>query len=728
MRQEAIGIEPLPAARLATRRRPGGDPGGQTDDHAGRALASPWVWPNLALGVRPRCFRPSREELAWEPLGKPRGVQNLRRISFRSVSSSSNLVLSTQVYHELLACRMRTSMPQRRQLLPWLLLALRTARCIAKLSPFARRPVDGLCGPADAGSNWCLRGLRGGWRLNNASATNWTTAARVCVKYCRSCTRCNYVSISVEKQLCLWYSSCDLDGLDQRGHAATFGTLPVRTVPSQLDRRKRRTNVALNETLGGCTARSTESSLPSKPRRRRASNGATQRTAWNENSSQSSCRPSLFVYSLPDSYRQGGLVGETTDFAGNAEAMAHRGLGPRIKCTQKTFPGLDCDAVALHASYESEIADLFYQRAMGYRCLTRDVTSADLFLVPAFRRGLPTDPLLCAEQGYRGAPSSTGALFTRLALQHGGRLPCNSDGTDHLLMFTVPGLEFETREQLCEFDPWDWRWGRPTRFALEEGGNYSYPPLALSRVDHRLVAPKKDARSVSGLSSVPYSSSVHLGARARAPLPWQTSRPRDRLVAVVLGKRYSNSLAGTQQLRERLGKSCRKATGVCAFLDLTDAPKTGLGGSSSEESMQAALEMYWRATFCLQPGGDTVARKGIVDALLMGCIPVLFHHGQRLMWPWHWGSWVENATVLIQDLKVIMGQVDVVSELQAIPVARIEHMQATLAQHAHRMHYSAIDTAQLPATLGSDRTDAFDVALEGAWRRSSRYREDVYYS
>ena len=85
------------------------------------------------------------------------------------------------------------------------------------------------------------------------------------------------------------------------------------------------------------------------------------------------------------------------------------------------------------------------------------------------------------------------------------------------------------------------------------------------------------------------------------------------------------------------------------------------------------------------------------------------------------GKAVEEATVLIQDTKVITGEVDVVAELQAIPRARIERMQATLAQQAHRMHYSAIDTAQLPVALGGARTDAFDLALEGAWRRSARY-------
>ena len=42
---------------------------------------------------------------------------------------------------------------------------------------------------------------------------------------------------------------------------------------------------------------------------------------------------------------------------------------------------------------------------------------------------------------------------------------------------------------------------------------------------------------------------------------------------------------------------------------------------------------------------DSVTRKATLDALLLGCIPVLFHQGQVDQWDWHWGAWVRNATV-----------------------------------------------------------------------------------
>ena len=109
-------------------------------------------------------------------------------------------------------------------------------------------------------------------------------------------------------------------------------------------------------------------------------------------------------------------------------------------------------------------------------------------------------------------------------------------------------------------------------------------------------------------------------------------------------------------------------------------------------------------------------------------------------------------------------RVDPLALLAAIPQEQIEQMRRTLADHAHAMQYSAVDTAALPAALASDvgrdvgsgapsraepersaeggarttpprpprtppRTprpprpprfaDAFDIALERAWQRAT---------
>ena len=63
-------------------------------------------------------------------------------------------------------------------------------------------------------------------------------------------------------------------------------------------------------------------------------------------------------------------------------------------------------------------------------------------------------------------------------------------------------------------------------------------------------------------------------------------------------------------------------------------------------------DLYWRSTFCLMPPGDAASRKGTIDSMLLGCIPVHFYEAQMLQWPWHWGDWRRNASVLLDHRKV----------------------------------------------------------------------------
>ncbi len=57
-----------------------------------------------------------------------------------------------------------------------------------------------------------------------------------------------------------------------------------------------------------------------------------------------------------------------------------------------------------------------------------------------------------------------------------------------------------------------------------------------------------------------------------------------------------------------------------------------MSGNGAED----ALQLYAGSDFCLQPPGDTLPRPGIIDALSVGCVPVLFHPRQAELWPHHW--------------------------------------------------------------------------------------------
>ena len=88
------------------------------------------------------------------------------------------------------------------------------------------------------------------------------------------------------------------------------------------------------------------------------------------------------------------------------------------------------------------------------------------------------------------------------------------------------------------------------------------------------------------------------------------------------------------------------------------------------------------------PGGDSVTRKAMFDALLLGCIPVLFHTGQLKQYTWHWGAWAARATVLLDHRRVVDNSSDPVAILTAIPQEKVASMQQTISAHAHRMHWA----------------------------------------
>jgi hypothetical protein len=134
---------------------------------------------------------------------------------------------------------------------------------------------------------------------------------------------------------------------------------------------------------------------------------------------------------------------------------------------------------------------------------------------------------------------------------------------------------------------------------------------------------------------------------------------------------------------------------------------------------------YWRAKFCLQPFGDSISRKGIIDAVLLGCIPVLFHRGQAVQWPWHWGDWAANASVLVDEAGVRAGTLDVLALLAAVPAERVAEMQATLGRHAHRLSYAPLHSAAAPAESSGAGTGGGGGGGGGGGEGGSRGRPDA---
>ena len=91
-------------------------------------------------------------------------------------------------------------------------------------------------GPSD-----CSRGAMGSWTLSSIEASSVAHAAAACVRRCRACERCRYVSVSAAWKDCSWFHSCvGVDNLNN--HPQTFMTtavtpqLPAEPLPTVLPR------------------------------------------------------------------------------------------------------------------------------------------------------------------------------------------------------------------------------------------------------------------------------------------------------------------------------------------------------------------------------------------------------------------------------------------------------------------------------------------------------------
>ena len=445
------------------------------------------------------------------------------------------------------------------------------------------------------------------------------------------------------------------------------------------------------------------------------------------------CAFRVYIYELPKGYRHNGRTDprpvslktrHLNDLNGHPWISSVEG-----SAVMHGFPR----GVRLWNSGQFSTAAIIYQRVLEHRCRTRDPATADLFLIPSwsiFTKALPSSD---CNQVYKNGHKALagGMMYARLREVRGScpdgrrssaaaadRSGCSAlearGGADHVLLSPRNGVPFETHPT-CELDYSDARLGAATRLAIEEPSRGRWQWF-----DHYAT--------LDMYHSVPHVSNIHLDSEA-AEAPWRARHRRHVLVAAAFGVGHGNR--ANVAVRRKLQAMCERAgaPALCTFHSVWEKTdharfiRTNLSDATSVPSWVGLAQLYWNATFCLQPFGDAVSRKGVLDALVLGCIPVLFHEGLPLQWPDHWGNWAQNASIVL-DWRRLLSKggraLDVIRELRAVPHARIAEMQRTIAEHAHRIHFSAVDTSKLPpyARGGAEPPASFG----GAGRNPQRLR------
>lgn len=337
--------------------------------------------------------------------------------------------------------------------------------------------------------------------------------------------------------------------------------------------------------------------------------------------------------------------------------------------------------LSLRSIDQFALGKVVYASLKSHPRRTHDHMKADLFFIPLFNHRFPAQKhCLDAEKLVEMLPHLTEDTAHR-----------------HLLLNPRPGWHGD----VCELFN--------SRADSESPAARLLASVTKLALEDRVSAPGPHAER---LHSVPYpalSSGLNSESVAALHQTISNSETRTYLIAAIWSVRSTmkSKIDGVTGKDERLNLEKQlKDSDDCVFVDAKTKHRSVSERSALSQKSTAAM---LQATFCIEPIGDTTSRKGMVDAIVLGCIPVVFSRTQQRLWPWH-VPWQHMSVLLDPD------EPDVIGKLEAVPAATVQRMRTILAQVAQRLTYSP---------LGQPKSgDAVETLLHAVWRNAAWTPED----
>jgi hypothetical protein len=406
------------------------------------------------------------------------------------------------------------------------------------------------------------------------------------------------------------------------------------------------------------------------------------------------CSPKLYVYDIPNIYRQSLSLT----------------MWPGVK--MKLHPQIQAFSINQYA-----IPAIIYNRSLAYICRVTDPNDADLFYIPAFNMNKKS----FSNSEIHEKTDTLIDILNKVKNKNGMSFLEIKHGTDHFIATGFQGRPPATtvNKQLLPLSSEllsinDNRLGGTVSLTMDITCHTWLSP------NHRSDIPWSTLEST--FWSIPYPTAIHYDKKM---WDWH-HHERNTLVYAAFDKVHTSHKSPTApykgaqsplgKLRTNLLSQCEKVS-YCKDkqhlhdmnrVDHAKSVKTYKFGIEKASSVEKhILQSYFNSIFCLQPFGDRYARKGMIDSLLMGCIPVFFHKQSLINYPWHWKDWIENSSVLIQD--VTENKINVMKYLSSIHSDEISQMQRVIRQNAHKLSYSLHDY---------DFPDAYKITLQNMHARA----------
>ncbi|MQM22113.1 hypothetical protein Taro_055159 [Colocasia esculenta] len=330
---------------------------------------------------------------------------------------------------------------------------------------------------------------------------------------------------------------------------------------------------------------------------------------------------------------------------------------------------------------------LFHRRLLEYPCLAPDPSAADAVFLPYYAA---LDALRYLYGPEVNSSHEHGLnLFDFLSQDHPG-IWARRGGHDHFLVMAGRAWDF-SQDPAAEPPVWG------TSF-LELPEFYNVTALVL---ESRAWPWQEQA--------IPYPTSFH---PANLPLleSWIARARRSRRTVLMMFAGGGGSPNSAPNIRRSIRAECENRTSHCEMVDCSN-------GVCEHDPIRFMRPML-RASFCLQPPGDTPTRRATFDGIIAGCIPVFFEEATaRSQYGWHLPPPEEypSFSVHIPKEDVVGRGLSIADVLLGIPAVEVGRMRERVLEMAPRVLYRRHRSSP---GLRSHR-DAIDLAVEGALQRIS---------
>lgn len=189
---------------------------------------------------------------------------------------------------------------------------------------------------------------------------------------------------------------------------------------------------------------------------------------------------------------------------------------------------------------------------------------------------------------------------------------------------------------------------------------------------------------------IPYPSSFHWWEGIQK-IPWKVYTrssefylKRD-ILSLFIGSTQTKNIAANA-FRRALQTQCRSSpsSSSCHWYNTTHSCN-GIINAIDQ------MKLFQRAQYCLSPPGDTVTRKSLFDALIAGCVPVIFAKATITQYSWYFTMQeIEDISIYISIPSILVQGTNFISILSAIPKETLLLKQRAIEKLAPRLQYSVI--------------------------------------